>query len=276
MKKILIPTDFSTCAMNAINFALSLFNETDTKFYLLNAFEVTSSLPELPDSIYEEVKDYSEQALAIEKDRIIKEFGISENNIETIAKSGRPVYLSKELLHKEQIDAIVLGTTGASGAKELLVGSTAGKFINQVKATMYIVPQDAEFKPFSNILYTTNLEHEEKENVLQPLTELLNRFNGSLRILHATETEEELASYQSRELDKLLDWYKGHDAQYIQHCAGEKIDECISDYMNTHNIDLLAMVPRHYNIVERLFHYSVSRKMAYHSHIPILIMSKYT
>lgn len=276
MKKILIPTDFSSCAVNAVDFAIRLFSEADTKFYILNAFEVTSSLPELPDSIYEEVKDYSEKALAIEKNRIMKEFGINENNIETIARSGRPVYLSKELIQKEQIDAVVLGTTGATGAKELLVGSTAGKFINQVKATMFIVPQDAQFKPFESILYTTNLQHEEKENVLQPLTDLLNRFNGSLRILHATETEGELATYQTRELDKLLDWYKGHDAQYVQHFAGEKIDECISDYMNTHNIDLLAMVPRHYNIVERLFHYSISRKMAYHSHTPILIMSKYT
>ncbi len=40
MKKIILPTDFSEDAYNAIHYAVQLFNEVETTFYLFHTFEM--------------------------------------------------------------------------------------------------------------------------------------------------------------------------------------------------------------------------------------------
>ena len=46
----------------------------------------------------------------------------------------------------------------------------------------------------------------------------------------------------------------------------------INDFVESHNIDMIAIIPHRYSLMERLFHKSISKEMAFHTHVPLFAL----
>ncbi len=137
MKKIILPTDFSDNAYNAIKYALQLFQGVETTFYLLHTY--TPPIFQVENLFYRPSDDGmvdSYQRRATEKLkglqlRIQEQFDNPEHTFvvrgvfNTLPEEGH--YMAK----REKADMVIMGTQGATGAKEILFGTNTTEVIRR-------------------------------------------------------------------------------------------------------------------------------------------------
>ncbi|MFN7012968.1 MAG: universal stress protein, partial [Bacteroidia bacterium] len=125
MKKILFPTDFSDNAAKAMQYALLLAKELNADLILLNTYKIPAGGNTSIKSTHlaEILKADAEEGLqkVLKEIRSNKEFDAV--SIETVSKQGDLVQLVNEMSEEFMFDLVVMGTKGATGAKEVLVGS---------------------------------------------------------------------------------------------------------------------------------------------------------
>lgn len=133
IERILFPIDFSEGAMNALDYAISLAKEYDTKLYLLHVVHDISmtagwQVPHIRiDELYREMEESARKELekcCMEELRGLK-------NVERIVVRGIPDEEILKVAKNEKIDIIVIGTHGRTGIDRLLFGSTAEKVVRK-------------------------------------------------------------------------------------------------------------------------------------------------
>ncbi|HRN57417.1 MAG TPA: universal stress protein, partial [Agriterribacter sp.] len=119
MKKILVPTDFSSCAANALNFAVQMAKICAVEINLIHVVDRTDSLySDRSDLIQEKYNAVLEEAQ--EKLDLVK-FSIAETesvDIRTFLREGDVDEHILELSEEKSIDLIVMGTFGINGLKD--------------------------------------------------------------------------------------------------------------------------------------------------------------
>jgi nucleotide-binding universal stress UspA family protein len=169
MQKIIVPTDFSTTAMKAVTYAAEIAQKSLSTLCLLNVAEPISDSMIEPYPWHEGMKEEFinnklEKLSSIEQS--LKEIypGIK---IETEVAKGAVINSILDFAEGQQADLIVMGTTGASGLKEIFMGSVAAGTIGKTKIPALTVPVSYEMEEPDAILFATNRFEENKE-LLKP------------------------------------------------------------------------------------------------------------
>lgn len=128
MRHILLPTDFSGNAMNAAKFAMELFKKDKTTYHLLHAFSPYILAPSGPleahiidENLYKSAEEAATKKLENIKSQLLELY--PDVLIETHAKFGFFITSIEEFVLNQATNCIVLGTKGASGLKEIAIGS---------------------------------------------------------------------------------------------------------------------------------------------------------
>jgi nucleotide-binding universal stress UspA family protein len=271
MKRILIPSDFSPNAQNATDYGISLFDSEDVSFVLLNTFYIPYASSEVSYSYDSASRENAKQLFDKEIKRITKHFPDLKAKLETHFEIGDIASVIPPFIQREEIDYLVMGTKGASGLSEVLVGSRTASVIKKVDCPMIIVPENARFSPPKNILFTTDKELQNKTLNIDLLIEIAKKYNSSIHGLYVSKTGENMdveARFINYDLNLRLVDLK-HD---LNVSVNEDPIKSIEQYTLKYPVDLLAMVSLKGNLFYRLFHKSVTKKIAMHTDTPMLIM----
>jgi nucleotide-binding universal stress UspA family protein len=169
-----------------------------------------------------------------------------------------------------KIHLVVMGTKGATGFKKAVVGSNTTSVIQMSEVPVLAVPDDAKFSGFKDIIYACDLQNAEKE--LRTLQTYASRFGSTIHLVHVEangdrvdEIEEQLAAMLKRLKLKNV-------------CAVVLVDRdvegAIDQYIGVNKADLLAMFTHKVSFYEKLFDKSMTRKVAFHSLVPLLAFKK--
>lgn len=152
MLQILVPTDFSKNAWNAIKYGLKLFENTNCTFYLLHVNPIPSysgagssvkgSSQMVRESVLKESKENLDQLLL----RIKNIPASAKHSFVTTAFHDFFVDSIKREVETKKIDLIIMGTKGSSGLRKVTMGSNTGDVITKVKCPLLAVPENAIFK----------------------------------------------------------------------------------------------------------------------------------
>ena len=149
MKNILIPTDFSENAWNAIEYALALFKKEECNIHLLNTYTpaIASSrfmAASVENGMFENAaKRTSKKGLKNLVDRIKRDFNNPKHSFKTTSSFSFLVDEIKEVLDNEEIDCIVMGTKGASGLQEVFMGTHTVKVIRAIRnCPVFVIPEN--------------------------------------------------------------------------------------------------------------------------------------
>lgn len=272
MKKILFPTDFSRASLNAFVYALHLAKKINAQIITLHVYEFPVGTPN--DNFDFLLENYN-----------IGKWGVFENfksEVPKLRKIAEKEHLDKvdishvlergnvvdEIIHtaaKEKVDLIVLGTKGATGLKEIFLGTIAEKVIKRSKHTVIAVPSNYKFKPIKKILFLTEYEKMEM-TLLKKVVDFANVLGASINVL-------EVSKHDERPFEDFKNKWRDHfnhidiTFSYINTNATE---EMILEFINYQKINMAAMAIHHKNLFEKLFLVSISKKMAFHSTVPIL------
>ena len=277
MKKIVFPTDFSSAAENAFLYALSVTKLLQAELTLVHVYE----LPELGRSLKTTTKEIYEmmemEALENFKKSVVRLRKIAEDNgFGDISFSqemieGETIYTITNYAKQQQADLIVLGTTGATGLKEVFLGSVASGVIDESPCCVLSIPAGATCESVKTIAYLSNYKPEEVPSYAA-VVEFGNHFGAAVKCVHY---EEEASSLTTQESDKwlsLLDQSK--DSPCCEVITGPSFEEALLAFQKNSNIDMLAVQPRKKNFFTRLFGKSVSKTIAHHFCTPLLTLPK--
>ena len=168
------------------------------------------------------------------------------------------------------IDCIVMGTKGASGLKEVFLGSETMHVIKKATIPVIGVPDSYQYRDLKDVLFATDYNTGDTQKGLALLEELCASHISRLIFLNA---------YYGVQLDKnqlknkeALDTYFKRDAHLNEIADGMDVLEAIEDFQSKHRIDLLVLVHNKHNFFENLLFTPVIRKIVHHSSVPFMIL----
>lgn len=270
MKLLLVPTDFSPLADNAMKFAMDMAKAMDAKIMLVNMYQIPISFSEVP-----------LVTISLDQLRKVSEDKLSElkHNIETITDGKVHVYTESRLGEvSDEIDklcdtlhpyAIIMGTRGVSGIGRFFLGSNSLSVIGKVETPVFVIPPGATFKPFKKIGLATDM-HEVVENTpVEPIKELVHFFGSELHVLNVDYERKHFTSYTPEESLNLDTMLSGLNPVY-DFIENKDIEEGLSEFAEKNNIDLLITLPKKHQILEKILEKSHTRELIYHTNVPLM------
>lgn len=273
MKTILVPTDFSKNATNALNYAVALAKKENAKIILLHVYYILYISTEVPMDFYSAQVAAAEQAASKKLKSLCKKVqNIQKIKCEIINREGLTVDTILDTIKKKKPDMVIMGTKGASGIKEVFMGSNTASVIKKAKCPIIAVPERASFKGIKNITYASDY-HSSDIVALKKIVELAKMFKSNITILHifsgefAHDLEEDHLKKFKQKVKSKIAYTK---IKYHLTYGRQSLITTLANYVKSESPDLLVMSTFSGNLFDKLFGTSDTKKMAFHTKIPLL------
>jgi nucleotide-binding universal stress UspA family protein len=278
MKNILLPTDFSDNSWNAIEYALSFYKDSNCNFYLLHVNKISNIIshdyPYIPDQdvildVY--IKPTKKQLKALLK-KISEVFPKNKkHNFYTLTDYNSFIESLRKHLEEKKIDVIVMGTKGASGLSKFIIGSNTGDVITKVKCTTLVVPENAKFKKIEEVAFPTDFSLSNDLQVLQPIAEVLEEKNASLRVLNISKKISGLNIDQQKSKELLEDYFDNYKHSF-HFLINKKVEDAVQCFVESRDIDMIAMVAKNLNYFQQILFHTKVEEISYHTDVPFLVL----
>lgn len=282
MKKILFPTDFSDTANNAFLYTLHLAKLYNAEVFITHIYDkkVISTLyggqPELVATIYvdvelDEFEYFKEESKKLRM--IAEENNLSDVKLNFIFKSGSLVSTLGEIIEKEKINLVVMGTSGATNFEKKLWGSNTMNALRSLDIPILSIPKKAIFKGVKNIGFASALKDSDKP-ILANLLNFYDDNNLIIKVLYVikndknTEVEEQLID------KKIASWeseFRNEKLIFIKKIS-DSVTKGIYQLIFDENIDIAVIAKRDLSFIDSLFTHSLSEDLAKKMDFPLLVV----
>ena len=278
MKNILIPTDFSDNAWGAVFTAIKLFEDVECIFYLLHAYEPGMFSPrgnkkqqELAET-YDSLAQYSEQELQKVLAYLGKHHQNPNHRFEVISQSDTLVSSVKKIISKQDIDLTVMGTQGASGAKEVFLGSNTVKAMKKIlKCPLLVVPESFNFQHLKTIVFPTDFSKTYEKFQLLPLIKLALLWKAKILVLYVS-LEHSLKEKQKDNKKLLEERLYGLEVKFRDVDYESNIARTIEKFIAENDTQLMALVRYKHSFWERILREPVVKRITFHTEVPLLVL----
>ncbi len=268
MRRILIPTDFSDIAENALKYAIEIAAKFDGELLLYHVYSMNKKLDydwDFPEDEQPYVMDL-ERKMNNLKGKYKEEFKRKGISIETKVEEHHIFTLFDTLVRKHEIDLIIMGSQGATGLEKVVFGSVAAQASDLAKVPVIVVPPLYEYQAIDKIVWATDL-NSVSANTLAPMQELAVRFNAHLTILNINTGESKKKS--SHQIESYL---QNVETTYQEAPLSESINQSINLFIKAMKCDLLCMIRREKGFFESLFQTSITKEQVYNTQTPFLVL----
>lgn len=278
MKRILVPTDFSDASYNALEYAVQLFINEACTFYVLNTYTpvalyattIYDGNTSLNVDLGEIYKNTSVENLDKIIARVQEAYPNAKHRFEPIASYNVLTVEINEVVAQLDIDCIIMGTSGASGLKEVFIGSQTMHVVKDAKVPVIGVPHTFTYKALKDILFATDYRSGTDQVGLSLLEGLCRKHISRLIFLNAyygvSLDEEQLENKAA------LDTYFERDAHINEVADGMDVLEAVEDFQSRHSVDLLVLVHNKHNFFANLLFTPVVNKIVHHASVPFMIL----
>ncbi len=278
MKNIVLPTDFSDNAWNAIFTAVKLYAELECKFYILHAYE-PQALNMLGRKgqqrlgiIYDSLSEYSRQEL----DKILlylkKNHHNPKHSFEAVSKSDTLEEVLEQIMAEKDIDLICMGTQGATGAKQVFMGSTTVKVLKKISnCAILAVPDDYNFQSLKSLAFPTDFSKKYEKHQLSPMTELASLWKTKIQIVHVA-VEFELNEQQLINQKLLKERLDDLNVTFYNIDFEANVEHTLEKFMEDTRIEMMALVQYKHSFWEKIIGEPVVKKMTFHTKVPLLVL----
>ena len=277
MISILLPTDFSDNSWNAIKYAVQLYKDEACTFHILNAYTPVVYnieyvlLAPAQFGLGDPIRHVSQENLSRLVDRIQNELKPNHNHsFETMARFDTLVSGVMEIVEEREIDLIIMGTQGATGAKEILFGSNTVQIFKNIKCPILAIPSNFVYEAPQEILFPTDLEINYENVNLEVLNALAKSHNSSVNVLHVS-VDDHLSDQKSNNYNELQSSFEG-TVNLFQEFRSSDISDVINKFQVKHKTNLLAMVNNKHSIFENIFFKNTVNQIGLHLNIPFLVI----
>ncbi|AEE50781.1 universal stress protein [Haliscomenobacter hydrossis] len=278
IKKILFPTDFSPTAQNAFKHCLILADYYEAKVEVVHAVFPEYAALDMPVVSMTTTREKAEAARAVLGSFVelgmtqTQEFYTFKNlpTVEQMVEIGVPIGTILKLADERHIDLIMMGTKGEHNTMERAFGSVSTGVLEHAICPVMVIPEFAHWKPTHIVAYASDLSESDPyhfwkaADILTPFHPLVHVVN-----IHKGEAHDEVA------IDELKKIFSNNTPAVQISFHQEKHDSItagIETFVDNYGVDLLMMYSPHRSWIERLFHHSQTRDLAFTTRIPLLVI----
>ncbi|MCT4628901.1 universal stress protein [Winogradskyella sp.] len=276
MRNILIPTDFSANAMNALKYAAELFKYDICNFFIMHAYQ---------DEIFKDEELIQQETLVKVTQQVSKK---SQSNLEKVLKdikkaSPNPrhsfsvisannmlVDEADKIVDEENIDIVVMGTRGNTNDRKLTFGSHTLQVLRYVQCPVLAIPENYVGIQPRHILFPTNYLIPYKRRELKLLCELAVPYRAIIDMLYVSSSDK-LSIRQQNNQSFLKDELCKNQVN-IKTVKNENITNAICNYIEENDVDLLVMVNTRHSFFENIFFKSKIDEISLRIDIPFLAL----
>jgi len=271
MKRILVPCDFSPTAQQAYTFALDIAKKADAEIFVLRVIDI----PFMYESYSTTVPAYlnPEQWKKLEDDstesfKKMKASHTRQADITFRVMEGATTLTILDFIEKEKIDLVVMGTKGATGLDEFLIGSNTEKVVRLAKVPVLTVRKAVNLSSVKNIVVPTTLDLNQAAFVAK-LKELQELFGATLHLLVVnTPLNFKRKKYERDEVEDYAKHYaiKNYSLNIRDNYSEE---DGIVNFMEEIHADMIAMATHGRRGLAHLFAGSITESVVNHATYPI-------
>jgi len=259
MKTIVVATDFSASAENAMFYAGHLANSIHATILLLHVYQVPVGMNDIPLLMVstDELKANADAGLLRAAEELRKNFNTV--TVQTESRLGDVIDELKDVCQKTDPLLIIVGKHGASGVQQILFGSTSFSIIRNINYPVIVVPDRAHNYQMKNAALAIDASVETV--CVQKIKMIINELKTQLHIIHVKQ--EKSASLQVNNLISQLNskYTTIYDHEFVHG---------IETYIGENNIDLLIILPHKHNLMERLFLKTHTKELLRKISIPVM------
>jgi len=270
MKKILVPTDFSDQAEKALKVAVQLAKKYNSEIHMLHMIELpmhqiiaTSNFSELPEAVFFMKVAHNNFEKALDRD-YLEDVDIYENIKFNQASEG-----ILEACEEDDIDLIVMGSHGASGIKEMFIGSTAERVVRTAKKPVLVIKNNTEEFEFENFVFASDFNYDNKKTYKQAAN-LAKYWNSKIHLLmvntagnfKTTTDAEKLMKEFTKDID-----YNNITFNIFNDMTVEK---GILNFSKSINADLIGISTHGRQGIAHFFNGSISEDLVNHAKRPVI------
>ena len=271
MKTIIIPTDFSPVATNAMHYGLEMARSVNASLLLFHAYQVPVSYSDVPIILVsvDELKKSAEERLETLK-KEVEHISSGSVKIYTEAVMGNFSDELENICQKINPFAVVMGSKGSAGIERVLFGSNTLAAIKHITWPVIAVPPGKTYGngiqkmgfacDFRNIVATTPSA---------AILDMVKAFNAELHVLNVDYHDKHFkpdTPEQSVMLHTLLE-SANPEYHFIEH---RDVEDGINEFADKNNLDLLITIPKKHKLLEGLFHRSSTKELIVQSHVPVM------
>ncbi|NAY92422.1 universal stress protein [Muricauda sp. JGD-17] len=276
-KRILLPTDYSKNALNAIRYAQQLYAKVRCDFYLVNAFQASGytldsmMVPEPGERFYEMAKHESEEGM----NRLLEILKLHPENpkhrFHTICTFNGLVEAVKNIVASKDIDIIVMGTKGVTASKARIFGTGTVAVMERIKACPVIaVPSEYVFNPPKEIVFPTDYKSKYKEKEIDHVKEIAKLHDSKINVVHIDRDKDGQLN-KKEESNKLLlqDILDGTDYE-MHFLTATKTSDGINLFVESKGGDMIAFLNRRHLFFGSILSNPLVKEIGYDPKVPIL------
>jgi nucleotide-binding universal stress UspA family protein len=250
--KILVPTDFSECALNALGYAIGLAKDIDSTIILLHVIIYNDGVYSNAEITGENnAKKYNDARYQLDKTSDFAKTLNREIEIKSILERGPAELIISKTIDSEKIDYVVMGTEGASGLNASIFGSFTSNVLLVSTCPVFTIPITGKYNGIKDVLCATEMDQSETQAALLTLR-FAKKFNSHLTFLNVDSDEKE----QREALFKFERFIRGAtDYLYVDYVLLESSDviDSIDNYISEKTPDLVITLGKKRSFLDRLF-----------------------
>lgn len=269
MNRILIPTDYSPTAKRAAQYGLSLAKNLGSEVFVLHSFGLPVVGMAESIAIADDIRHNEGKKLDEYIGELKAEYG--DVKIHGILEFGAAVEVIKHAVDSKQIDLIVMGTKGETDAANTIFGSVASHVLSQIKQPVLIVPKGHRSYSINEIMYATDFHFtNDLGTVLAPFMQLVKEYTP---FVHVVKFSPVLAGQHVKNVEemKLIELLR-ETKNTFHYVEADNVEEALFEFSERHHCDMMVMVTRHYTLWEKIVHRSLTKKIAMHGNLPLLVL----
>jgi nucleotide-binding universal stress UspA family protein len=276
MRVIIIPTDFSENAFNALRCAQQYFKYEKSKFILVHTYadEVYENKEVLSRDILEEYKAVkhkeTEASLALVLERAMGLEPNPRHEMESLAIFGTLVDEVNSLVNSENADLVIMGSQGKTANRNITYGSNTLQVIKYVKCPVLGIPLGYNYERPERILFPSELLIPYKNRELKLISCMAKSFRSELHLLYISNFDR----LSLRQEDVKSGWeyrFRESEQTYTRHDEGD-IAQIINEHISSNKIDMVVLVNSKHTYMETLLYTSTIDTVGLNTKIPFLIL----
>ena len=276
-KKILLPTDFSKNAWNALRYASELYKNEGVDFYLLNAYVLqnyaidTKSVPAADEENHEGTKASSELGLQ----KLLKRIELldvpSNHTYFTASVYNAPLEAVKTFVENKDIDLVIASNKGKTAAIDVILGSNSINFMEKVRnCPVFMIPEEAFYREINEIVFPTSFKTHYKRSELKHLYEISRITNAPIRILHIN-TEDTLTEEQLEKKELLKECFDG--LTYTFHFLEKThVQTGLHLFTQSRKSGMIAFINKKHSFFGSIFSRPMVKDLGYNTKVPVLAL----
>lgn len=271
INKIICPTDFSSVANNAIEYAANIARELNTEMELLHVKSTGVIDFFNSDDLEENNKIISDKLTKICSE-IYQTYTVKSNfSVEVSLKRLEKVICGKSL----ENNLIVMGTNGTDNLHQYLFGTNTYKVVKNSKCPVLMIPESVTYKKINKIVFAWDYSNDNRISFLQ-LRDIIKIYNPEIIFLHVSKHKTAISDDMYLVLkDEMFSYFGRKDTitfSRIYLDDADSIAQKINGYMMDSNADLLAVTVYEGGILQRILHGNIVKYLSETAIYPLLAL----